>query len=66
MPHRRKPVKGSFGGHFDELVKHFPAEHSNPHQDRKADRSDADERSVHDRLFERAWRKDPPERRASR
>ena len=24
MPHRRQFQKGSFGGHFDELVKHFP------------------------------------------
>ena len=24
MPGRRPVQKGSFGGHFDELVKHFP------------------------------------------
>lgn len=23
MPHRRRIEKGSFAGHFDELVKHF-------------------------------------------
>jgi hypothetical protein len=26
MPHRRPRAKGSFGGHFDELTKHFPHE----------------------------------------
>jgi hypothetical protein len=57
MPHRRKPKKGSFGGHFDELVKHFPHEQREQPAG-KANRASKDERSVHDRLFERAWRKD--------
>ena len=57
MPGRRPVKKGSFGSHFDEVVKHFP--HEEP-----AKRGDADERSkpsqddgdVHDKLFKSAWR----------
>jgi hypothetical protein len=26
MPSRRRPQKGTFAAHFDELVKHFPHE----------------------------------------
>ncbi|HEX5237758.1 MAG TPA: hypothetical protein VFW39_04755 [Sphingomicrobium sp.] len=63
MPHRRKPRKGSFGGHFDELVKHFPQEQRKKSPD-ESERSE-DERSVHDRLFERAWSKNEEERRPS-
>ena len=59
MPHRRKPQKGSFGGHFDELVGHFPHHPpSNPNGDEK-DRP-KEERSVHDRLFEGAWHRSTP------
>lgn len=64
MPHRRKPRKGSFGGHFDELVKHFPHEQRDRACDRKSERT-KDERSVHDHLFERAWSKNGEERRPS-
>ena len=56
MPHRRPAKKGSFSGHFDELVKNFPPERSRP----KAEGEDSapnDDRSVHDRLFDSAWRK---------
>ena len=57
MPHRRTVKKGSFGGHFDELVKHFP--HDQPQT--KTDESEERDRSehdatIHDKLFERAWR----------
>ena len=31
MPSRRPPKKGSFGGHFDELMKHF--QHSRAHDE---------------------------------
>ena len=54
MPGRRQVKKGSFGGHFDELVKHFPED--------KTGRTNApgkpklDPKDVHDRLFEGAWR----------
>lgn len=54
MPHRRKPIKGSFGGHFDELVKHFPDEQAS----RDEEKQRSHDRSVDDRLFERAWRVD--------
>jgi len=56
MPHRRKPEKGSFGGHFDELVKHF-AEQQTPKS--REGYSSKDGENVHDRLFERAWRNQP-------
>lgn len=63
MPHRRKPRKGSFGAHFDELVGHFPAHLDNKQAQQKRDDADQENRSVHDRLFERAWKKE--ERRPS-
>ena len=57
MPGRRPVKKGSFGSHFDEVVKHFPHEES-------AKQGDADQRNkpsqddgdVHDKLFKSAWR----------
>jgi hypothetical protein len=54
MPGKRPVKKGSFGSHFDEVVKHFP--HDKPHTrpDGGRDKSSA-EGSVHDRLFESAW-----------
>lgn len=56
MPHRRRVKKGSFGGHFDELVKHFNEKPSqSPEKDEDASK---DERNVHDKLFESAWRHD--------
>ena len=63
MPHRRRVQKGSFGGHFDELVSQFPFGQT-------ASRSDNDpagrslklqERiDIHALLFERAWEIDKP------
>ena len=58
MPHRRTIKKGSFGGHFDELVGHFPE-----HQQPAATTKDKGKRSaelqekidIHALLFERAW-----------
>ena len=58
MPGRRPVKKGSFGSHFDEVVKHFPHEPSakrgEPDKRRKPSK---DDRNVHDKLFETAWRK---------
>lgn len=53
MPHRRKREKGSFGSHFDELVKHFPDEKSVEPADHERSK---DDRDFHDRLFAIAWR----------
>jgi hypothetical protein len=56
MPHRRTIKKGSFDGHFDELVKHFvPAHPSKVDAARKAARRKRRRKvSVHQALFERA------------
>ena len=65
MPHRRKPHKGSFGAHFDELVRHFPAHDHGDEAQREGGHAEQEKRSVHDRLFESAWRKQKEERRPS-
>lgn len=59
MPHRRRVHKGSFGGHFDELVKHFRNHDQEPQENAGAKAPDKrkESGSVHDRLFETAWRK---------
>ena len=58
MPKRRQVKKGSFGSHFDEVVKHFPHEETTKpdkaHDRRKRSKDDG---NVHDKLFESAWRK---------
>jgi hypothetical protein len=57
MPRRRPDKKGSFGGHFDELVRVFePEPRSRPDSGGKPQMPAADDASVHDRLFESAWR----------
>jgi hypothetical protein len=58
MPHRRTIKKGSFGAHFDELVKHFPHDRRQPKSDdsEESEKRDPKARSVHDQLFENAWR----------
>jgi hypothetical protein len=57
MPHRRKPKKGSFGGRFDELVKHFAHEPASAEAEEAGhSKPDDPKSSVHDRLFERAWK----------
>jgi hypothetical protein len=58
MQHRRPVGKGSFGGHFDELVKLFPGNRSDADSDERAEPKRDDARGAHDRLFERSWRKD--------
>ena len=56
MPHRRTIKKGSFGGHFDELVTHFPEADSQPEQRSKQDRKLREKLDIHAALFEQAWR----------
>jgi hypothetical protein len=56
MPHRRTAKKGSFGGHFDDLVKHFPHERAKSDDSGEGDRREEETPTVHDNLFERAWR----------
>lgn len=58
MPQRRRVQKGSFGSHFDELVKNFPHEPEKPDGEarEKRDRGDNDPKHINDRLFESAWR----------
>lgn len=58
MPHRRRVHKGSFGSHFDELVKHF-RNHQNKAGNGVAKPPDDAEKpsNIHDRLFETAWHK---------
>ena len=66
MPHRRQVQKGSFGAHFDELVKHFPDERSGVASGQPQQRSAAlqEKIDIHARLFEQAWEVDfgPPDR----
>jgi hypothetical protein len=54
MPGRRPVKKGSFGSHFDELMKHFTSEQ--PARSAKPTETKPDPRNVHDRLLERAGR----------
>jgi hypothetical protein len=56
MPGRRPVQKGSFGGHFDELVKHFPHDEPETRKDEHRKKRDSRDANVHDRLFESAWR----------
>jgi hypothetical protein len=56
MPNRRPRAKGSFGGHFDELVKHFPDDEAKPETEDDGKRR-KDKRHINDKLFESAWRK---------
>jgi hypothetical protein len=57
MPRMRPVKKGSFGSHFDEVVKHFPEEASPRHKPRGDRKPSRDDGNVHDKLFEAAWRK---------
>jgi hypothetical protein len=61
MPHRRRVQKGSFGGHFDELVKHFPAEDRKRYESaepKARPRELQDRIDLHARLFDWAWKVD--------
>ena len=58
MGSQRPDNKGSFGGQFDELVKHF--HHDLPTRPSKSlDKRELQEkRDIHALLFERAWNMD--------
>ena len=57
MPHRRTDEKGSFGGRFDDLVKHLS--HELPARPKPIDKRELqDKRDIHALLFERAWNMD--------
>ena len=60
MPGTRPVKTGSFGGHFDEVVKHFaqPASPSAPRQTHAASRALREKRDIHALLFDQAWRLD--------
>lgn len=57
MPHRRPLVKGSFGGHFEEIVKHFTHDRPERTLPKRADeKSLKEKRDIHALLFEMAWK----------
>jgi hypothetical protein len=57
MPHRRPRVNGSFGGHFEELVKHFPHdEPQRPRPETADEKALKEKRDIHALLFEMAWK----------
>ena len=58
MPHRRTSKKGSFAGHLDELVRHFPDAEAKPDERSAADRKLREKLDIHALLFEQAWRLD--------
>jgi hypothetical protein len=60
MPGRRPTQKGSFGGHFDEVVKHFHHRASPAvlQQSNEADGALREKLDIHAQLFERAWQLD--------
>lgn len=60
MPGRRPIKKGSFGAHFDEVVRHFPdaALPSGQHRSSEEVRALQEKRDIHALLFERAWQLD--------
>ena len=60
MPQRRRVEKGSFGGHLDELVQHFPDHHSASSADGAHKRATIlqEKLDIHALLFERAWHVD--------
>lgn len=60
MPGRRPVSKGSFGGHFDELVAIFPEQKPRSESAPSTRSAELQEKiDIHAALFERAWRLDP-------
>jgi len=54
MRGQRSDQKGSFGGRFEEIVKHFP--HDLPQRPKPIDKRELQhKRDIHALLFERAW-----------
>ena len=60
MPGERPIKKGSFGAHFDEVVKHFPQAPLASRSQGSTDEAGArqEKRDIHALLFERAWQID--------
>ena len=58
MPGRRPIQRGSFGGHLDEVVKHFHHRASPTTQSNEADGALQEKLDIHAQLFERAWQLD--------
>ena len=58
MTGKRPIIKGSFGGHFDELVKHFPNDGPKGQAQARNERELKEKRDIHALLFEQAWRLD--------
>jgi hypothetical protein len=57
MPHRRTDKKGSFGGHFDDLVKVVGTEpHVKAGKAKRRPKTPEKSANIHDRLFEGAWK----------
>lgn len=60
MPGRRAVQKGSFGGHFDELVHLFPdVPPTSPKKLTKRSPKLQEKIDIHAALFDRAWRMEP-------
>jgi hypothetical protein len=57
MPGRRSDKKGSFGGHLDEVVRVFEPKPTDKRDRAERRKPPEEDSSVHDRLFESAWRK---------
>lgn len=56
MSGERPTKKGSFGGHLEELVKHFPHERASRAKPKAVDRRSLQEKlDIHAVLFQRAW-----------
>lgn len=56
MPHERQVQKGSFAGHFDELVAQFATGETPPATDSARRSPSLQERiDIHALLFDRAW-----------
>lgn len=65
MADGRRRTRGSFGAAIDQLVAQFPAGEPQPahpeEEERKRQRAELRDRlDLHAKLFERAWRIDPP------
>lgn len=55
MPHRRTIKKGSFAGHFDDLVVHFVDADTKPKGRSGRNRELQEKIDIHAALFEQAW-----------
>lgn len=62
MPHRRPVRKGSFEGHFDDLVAQFPDAERKGSERKTKDPKLKEKIDIHGLLFERAWQMERAER----